>query len=75
MVQCSNCEFWLYRYPNRLGVCTVAPKDPVGTIQPVTEDAVGMILGIEYESSTATSADTICDEWQPLQSNEEAWDD
>ena len=65
MFSCSNCAFWIYRYPHRLGVCTAGPDRPDGTVAPISAEGVGMLLAIEHAGETATGEDTICYSWEP----------
>ncbi len=42
----------------------MTPRDPVGgRVLPATEDRVGIILSIEYFSSSATDPSVLCDNW------------
>jgi hypothetical protein len=61
---CEGCAFWLYNHPNRMGVCTYGPDDPEGSVAPVSADTVGITLAIEWAGSTASTADTICNNWE-----------
>lgn len=64
MLGCGECHFWLYHHPNKMGVCTFWPDNPDGPVAPVSADNVGIQLSIEYNDSTATSAETVCENWE-----------
>ena len=65
MISCTNCYFWL-THNYRLGVCTFEPSNPGGTIAPVSADAVGIQLALEWSGATATAEDTLCENWEPV---------
>lgn len=67
-MNCSTCEFWLYHFPNKAGVCTVGPDRPEGYIGPVTVELCGDGLAHQYEESIATMHDTSCYAWEPSES-------
>jgi len=42
------------------------PEEPEGTVAPASADSVGIQLSIEWAGATASTIDTVCNNWEPV---------